>query len=170
MDSTDKILKSLKVPALFYKNSTIKPGKVVSTYIENIDSMLKEGRSIFFNLPDGVESSKLAVLVLRAAIKAGYLKSRYITPEDIAESKAESWEEGNRWHEYETCDLLVIDRIVFSTLDGFKIKTLYDLVERRILNIRSVILVSEEDANSNVPDRIKNLFNHAGLKLLKENR
>jgi|GEM_PF-3835750 len=169
MASTDKILRSLGVPALIYKDPpTTANSKITDNFIANIDTMLREGKSIFFNLRDGVEGSKLAAVVLRAAIEEGYLKARYITPENIADSKAESWDSGDKWQEYLDCDLLVIDRIVFTNLDNFKLKSLYDLIEKRLLNQKSTLMVSEEDVKSNVPDRVKNLFNHAEVKLVRE--
>lgn len=165
----NKILKSLRVPALIYDwelQTTPKIEKKILSYVDNIDTMLREGRSIFFNMKDGVQASRLAVWILRKTIEAGYLNVGYTVPESIAESKAESWEDGDSLSEMTLSDLLVIDRIVFSQLDTFKLKALYGLIEGRLLNKRSTLMVSDEDLKVWIPSRILTIMNYVEVKYI----
>lgn len=169
--NTNKMLKSLGVPPLLYEwaieEAPFTSGQKVVDYCRDLDNMLKQGKSICFNSTDSVLNSRLAVYVLQSAIIQGYLKVRYTTPEAIGDSKADSWEGSDLFYELVHADLVVIDRIVFAILDGFREKSMFDLIEKRLLNKKSTLVSSADPIASYLPERIITLFRYAEVKLIK---
>jgi len=159
-----KFIKSLGVPKLLWDWSIDdKPDRisqVLKEYGTDIADILRSGASIFIKLEDDLYASRLAVYLLKCALREDFIKVAYVTPAQLADEYANSWEGSEMYARLLEADLVVVDQMTQSNFrDGMKISVFTGFITNRLFSEKSTVLVQSDDI----------IFPQRFQKLTKEN-
>lgn len=168
-----KILKSFDIPELIYQwdIDNLNDEFFLAALKESIPDILGFVRSrrhlIFEEDDDTLLVSRIAVFILRYMLAKDYTKVGYVTPAKLATLKAESWEGSEEYKRFQGMDLVVLDKVFLAELDKFKLGTLWEFFESRLLHRRSIIIVADGKFTNFIPPRVKNVLVESEAKRIK---
>jgi hypothetical protein len=169
----NKILKSFDIPELVYQwdIADLKDEFFLAALKETIPDVLdfvqKRKHLIFEEDDDSLLVSRISVFILRYMLRKDYTKVGYLTPTKLATLKAESWEGGEEYGRYQKMDLIVLDKVFLVDLDKFKLSTLWEFFEFRLMSRRSTIIVSDVRFTNLIPPRVKSVLSESETKRIK---
>ena len=104
------------------------------------------GAHFFIKLDDDIHSGRLAVYLLKCALREDFLKVAYVTPVELASLYTDSWEGSEQYTRLLACDLVVIDQMTQASFrDGMKMSVFTSFVTNRFLSEKSTVLVQSDD-------------------------
>lgn len=156
-----KFIKSLGVPKILWDYSIDdkddKNSQIFKSYGGEIKEILKSGTTFSIRLDDDLYASRLAVYLLKCALKEDFIKVAYVTPFDLMDGYAASWEGSESYAELLQKDFVVIDGLTQNNFrEGIKIAVFTGFVISRLFSNKSMVLVQAETIN--YPDRLKKLL------------
>lgn len=130
--------------------------RVVLRYIREVDERIAKGRGLWFSGDTGTGKTTLAMLVSKAAVRAGHSVAIYSVPRLLAEIRS-TFDDGSS-HSYEqlfakltTVDLLHLDDVGAEQQTEWVLEQLYSIVNERYEDGRAITittnLIGEELAN-----------------------
>ena len=141
--------------------------KKLTPIFNQIDDCIVDRKFYFIHMKAPL-GSQIAVTFLKAAWISGFIHSYYVTPEYIAQKRAETWKNGSTYEKIMFADLLVIDNVVAQS-DDFRRKALNEFVEQRVLNKRCTIFSSTSKIGSALAPNVVALLSRVGGKVIEEN-
>jgi DNA replication protein DnaC len=144
---------SAVIPALYrdvafdrFPVTEMDPAVVMATrrFADQIDRWLDEGRGLWFMGPNGTGKTTLAMLVTKAALKAGRTAARYTLP-DLLRQIRQTFETGSHvelFNQLTAVDLLHIDDIGAEQSTPWVLEELYSIVNARYEERRSMVITT----------------------------
>ena len=132
--------------------------KVAIEIADDIALFMKNGIRAEMKIEkDQVLASRLAVFLLKCALREDYLNVAYITPVRLATLMANSWEGSEEYTLLATKDMVVIDQISRDNFtDGTKVTAFTQLFTARYMNEKSTVYVIHDRVNFS--EVLKNLL------------
>ena len=157
-----KFIKSLGVPRLLWDYSLDdkddKNSQAFKKYGEEIKEIIKSGTVFSMKLENDLYASRLAVYLLKCALKEDFIKVAYVTPMELASMYADSWQGSETYAEFLEKDLVVVDGLTQNNFrDGMKMSVFVGFVTSRLFSNKSCILVQSELVT--YPARLVKLMN-----------
>jgi DNA replication protein DnaC len=122
------------------------PGVVTATrrFADRIEERLDAGRGLWFMGPNGTGKTTLAMLVTKAALRAGRTAARYTLP-DLLRQIRQTFETGSHvdlFKQLTEVDLLQIDDIGAEQSTPWVLEELYSIVNARYEEQRSMVITT----------------------------
>ncbi|HET9721135.1 MAG TPA: ATP-binding protein [Solirubrobacteraceae bacterium] len=122
------------------------PAVVTATrrFADRVDERLDAGRGLWFMGPNGTGKTTLAMLVTKAALKAGRTAARYTLP-DLLRQIRQTFETGSHvdlFNQLTAVDLLHIDDIGAEQSTPWVLEELYSIVNARYEERRSMVITT----------------------------
>ena len=144
---------SAVIPALYrdvaferFPVTEMDPAVVLATrrFADRIEERLDAGRGLWFMGPNGTGKTTLAMLVTKAALRAGRTAARYTLP-DLLRQIRQTFENGSHvdlFNQLTAVDLLHIDDIGAEQSTPWVLEELYSIVNARYEDQRSIVITT----------------------------
>lgn len=156
--ATMKALKSLGIPRLYTKHLgelelTKADAEKFLNIMQDVNTLVNEGSSVVFVYADVTKSGCLATKILYKIVQETWSELYYVTPDLLAATKVDNWGEGGLWETYCKANVVFVDG-VSSRMNALENTSLNGLLETRLYNSLTTLLVIERDAIGLLSDRV----------------
>jgi DNA replication protein DnaC len=113
-------------------------------FVRSIDRHLQNGRGLWYMGEVGTGKTTLAILVMKAALDAGYTAARYSLPGLLSQIRA-TFDTGSHTQlldELKAVDLLVIDDVGAEQTTAWVLEELYSIVNSRYEDCKSMVITT----------------------------
>lgn len=171
-----KALKAMGVPPLVYgwDISELDDATYKATIINKIPDVLsfvkQRQHLLLVEEVDPLLASRVSVFMLGYMLSKDYTNVGYLTPEKLATLRADSWEGGEEYTRYIQMDFVVIDRVYPTELDKFKLASVMSFFEYRLLNKKSVVLVTDSSFIGILSPRISSAIKASDVKKIERKK